>query len=96
MNSDAISVVLEECDLMRQASLRELTKTIPPQVWSVVVLNKVIHRMSDTNRNETSFRYYTLVLLQECVRKSPSFRRLTPKEYLDDEVINRENEMNVQ
>ena len=96
MNFNAIGVVLKECDLLRQATLRELTKTIPPQIWSVVVLNKVINRMSDTNRNETSFRYYTLALLQECVRKSPSFRRLTPKEYLDDEVINRENEMNVQ
>jgi len=56
MNSDAISVVLEECDLMRQASLRELTKTIPPQVWSVVVLNKAIHRMSDTNRYQQKFQ----------------------------------------
>jgi hypothetical protein len=60
MNFNAIGVVLKECDLMRQASLRELTKTIPPQVWSVVVLNKVINRMSDTNRNETSFRYTLL------------------------------------
>ena len=78
LNFNTMRDVLKECDLIRQV------KTIPPQIWSVVVLKKsnmlnIRHAPKSTEVSDI----HTLALLQECVRHSKSFSKDYSNEFLE-------------
>jgi hypothetical protein len=79
MNFNAIGVVLKECDLMRQASLRVTDKDNPTASLECRCTKQ---NNSQNVRHHTdinwSFRYHTLALRQECVLHSKSFRKMNP------------------
>jgi len=84
MNSNAMRVVLEECDLMRQTSLRETdidnpTASLECRCAKQSNLQNIRHAPKSTEVSDI----HTLALLQECVRHSKSFSKDYSNEYLE-------------